>query len=207
MIQRSPLSIPSCWFVAMLFLATSIAAFGQTGPTRTAATPAATDSPGKPAQASPPISPGQATYLVRSALMTLNDANRSGNYSVLRDLAAPDFQARNSAADLAQCFADLRRRHFDLFAVALLEPHFTAGPASDSSGRLQLTGFFPTSPLRISFDLIFQSVKGEWKLLSVSVATPPAPTAQSRTDPSIPRHSPALSYGFRVLSGTVGLRW
>src|SRR6185369_14106459 len=49
-------------------------------------------------------------HLIRSTLSTLNDANRSGNYSVLRDLAAPDFQSRNSAADLAQIFTDLRRR-------------------------------------------------------------------------------------------------
>jgi hypothetical protein len=58
-----------------------------------------------------PVSTEQALYLVRSTLLTLNDANLSGNYSVLRDLAAPDFQARNTAADLAQTFSDLRRRN------------------------------------------------------------------------------------------------
>jgi hypothetical protein len=73
----------------------------------------------------------QVLYLIRSTLLTLNDANRSGNYSVLRDLAAPDFQARNTAADLAQIFTDLRRRNFDLFAVALMAPQLTAAPAID----------------------------------------------------------------------------
>jgi hypothetical protein len=165
------------------------------------------DSKAKSAPASQPISHGQAVYLVRSALMTLNDANRSGNYSVLRDLAAPDFQARNSAADLAQSFADLRRRNFDLFAVGLLAPQFTAGPALDSSGRLRLTGFFPTNPLRISFDLTFQSVGGQWRLLEISVATPPAPATQSQLNHQLPQHSSGLFYGFRVLSGTAGWRW
>ena len=47
-----------------------------------------------------PVSTEQALYLIRSTLLTLNDANQSGNYTVLRDLAAPDFQARNTAADL-----------------------------------------------------------------------------------------------------------
>ena len=139
--------------------------------------------------------------------MMLNDANRSGNYSVLRDLAAPDFQAKNSAADLAQDFADLRRRNFDLFAAALLAPQFTAGPALDASGRLRLAGFFPTSPLRISFDLTFQSVGGQWRLLTVSVATPPAPATQSELDHRLPRQSSGLFYGVRVLSGTAGWRW
>jgi len=48
-----------------------------------------------------PVSIEQALYLIRSALMTLNDANRTGNYTVLRDLAAPGFQERNTAANLA----------------------------------------------------------------------------------------------------------
>jgi hypothetical protein len=53
-----------------------------------------------------PVSLEQALYLIRSTLLTLNDANRSGNYTVLRELAAPDFQVKNSAADLGVIFAD-----------------------------------------------------------------------------------------------------
>lgn len=131
----------------------------------------------QPPAVAPPISNEQALYLARSTLMTLNDANRSGNYTVLRDLAAPDFQARNTAADLAQIFADLRRRKFDLFAVALLAPQFPTPPALDASGRLRLTGFFPTRPLQINFDLTFESVGGHWRLFAISVATPNAPPA------------------------------
>ena len=64
----------------------------------------------------------QVLYLIRSTLLTLNDANNSGNYSVLRDLSAPNFQARYSAADLAVIFTDLRSRNFNLFAAALIAP-------------------------------------------------------------------------------------
>jgi hypothetical protein len=122
----------------------------------------------------------QAQYLVRSALLTLNDANRSGNYTVLHDLAAPDFQARNSAADLAQSFADLRRRNFDLFAAAILAPQFTTPPGLDGSGKMRLTGIFPTQPLEISFDLVFQTVAGQWRLFAISVSTPEAGTPHAR---------------------------
>ena len=73
-----------------------------------------------PAQPSLPVTLEQALYLIRSTLLTLNDANRTGNYTVLRDLAAPDFQARNTAADLGLNFLDLRRRNFDLYGAALL---------------------------------------------------------------------------------------
>jgi hypothetical protein len=126
-----------------------------------------------------PVSVEQALYLIRSALLTLNDANRSGNYTVMHNLAAPDFQARNTSADLAQNFADLRRRKFDLFSVALAAPQLTAPPALDANKMLRLTGFFPTRPLQINFDLLFQNVAGQWRLFGIAVATPQAPDAQA----------------------------
>jgi hypothetical protein len=140
--------------------------------------------PQKDAQPSLPVGAEQALYLIRSTLLTLNDANRTGNYTVLRDLATPDFQARNTAADLGQIFADLRRRNVDLFAVALAAPQLSTAPYIDPDKRLRLTGFFPTRPLQINFDLIFQNVNGHWRLFSVSVATPQAPEpAKSEASP------------------------
>ena len=152
------------------------------------------------------VSNQQALYLVRSTLLTLNDANRSGNYTVLRDLAAPEFQARNTAADLAQSFADLRHRNFDLFGAALLDPEFTSTPALEKNGRLHIAGFFPTRPQRITFDLLFEAVNGQWRLFGISVATPGASSPQARNLPPPVRH-PAGFYGLGITSGTVGLRW
>jgi hypothetical protein len=139
--------------------------------------PVRTAAASKTTQSNTPMSSAQALYLVRSTLLTLNDANRSGNYTVLRDLAAPGFQANNTAADLGQLFADIRRRNFDLFAAALLTPQFTSAPALDAEGRVHLMGFFPTRPLEIGFDLTFQSVAGQWRLFAISVSTPAAPAA------------------------------
>jgi hypothetical protein len=104
---------------------------------------------------------------------------------VLRDLAAPDFQAGNTAADLAQNFIDLRRRKFDLFTVALAAPQLTAPPALDDHGMLRLTGFFPTRPLQINFDLLFQNTGGQWRLFGISVATPQV-AAQPQAEPPKP---------------------
>lgn len=121
-----------------------------------------------------PVSLEQALYLIRSTLLTLNDANRSGNYTVLHDLAAPDFQANNTAADLGQNFADLRHRNFDLYGAALLAPQFTETPSIDQYGMLRLAGYFPTQPRQIKFDLAFQVVAGQWRLFAIAVATPEA---------------------------------
>jgi len=122
-----------------------------------------------------PVSTEQALYLVRSTLLTLNDANQSGNYTVLRDLAAPDFQARNTAADLSQIFSDLRRSNVDLYGAALLAPQLTAVPALDQRGFLHLAGYFPTQPQQINFELLFQAVAKQ--LYGISISTPQPPSA------------------------------
>jgi hypothetical protein len=141
-----------------------------------------------PQQQQLPVSLEQALYLIRSTLLSLNDANRTGNYTVLRDLAAPDFQAKNTAADLAQVFSDLRRRNFDLFSVALAAPQLSAPPALDGNGMLRLTGAFPTRPLQINFDLFFQNVGGQWRLFGISVATPQVPAQPSEAE--VPKNAP-----------------
>ena len=128
-----------------------------------------------PEAAQPVISAQEALYLVRSTLLTLNDANKSGNYTVLRDLAAPGFQAANTSASLARTFTDLRERKFDLFGVLLIVPRFHAPPRIED-GMLRLRGAFPTMPLAIDFDLLFEKTGTTWRLFGISVHTPQAKT-------------------------------
>ena len=153
--------------------------FDQRWPQQTSK-PKSTSAPKPVAKQKLPISLEQSLYLIRSALLTLNDANRSGNYTVLRDLAAPDFQAKNTAADLAAIFANLRARKLDLFAVALVAPRLSSPPSLDAKKMLHLTGSFPTRPLRIDFNLLFQDVGGQWRLYDISIATPRAIAEQAK---------------------------
>jgi hypothetical protein len=173
----------------------------QPAPATKSNVPAAANQAPKPAppapaaaqpQAAPQVAIEQVLYLIRSTLLTLNDANRSGNYTVLRDLAAPDFQAKNTAADLALAFADLRRRKFELFGAALLAPQLTAAPAIDAGGKLHLSGVFPTRPLQIKFDLVFEVSAGQWKLLGIAIATPEAPPleALAQEPKPVPQQAP-----------------
>jgi hypothetical protein len=155
--------------------------FDRAAAQQQAPVPAAT-----PGQPSLPVALEQALYLIRSTLLALNDANRTGNYTVLRDLAAPDFQARNTAADLALNFLDLRRRNFDLYGAALLAPQFTDAPALDQRGMLRLAGYIPTRPQQIKFDLVFQVAAGQWRLFGISIATPEVASAQPQAQAAPP---------------------
>ena len=67
-----------------------------------------------------PIERNGVLVLIRSTLLALDQANKTGNYTVLRDLGAPGFQL-NTAARLAEIFAKQRNDKVDLSAIAYAE--------------------------------------------------------------------------------------
>lgn len=125
--------------------------------------------------------------LIRTTLVALNHANQTGNYTVLRDIAAPIFQEKFSAADLGAIFASLRARSLDLAPVVIVTPELSAAPEISPAGHLTVTGYFPTQPLRIEFNLVFVVWQGLWKLGAVSVDVPPAAAAPPQPPPAAQR--------------------
>ena len=114
--------------------------------------------------------------LIRTTLLTLNDAVQTGNFTVLRDVAAPGFRETNSAARLAGIFATLAQRGVDLAPVSIMAPQLAETPSIDpKTGMLRLKGQFPGQPVRIDFDLFYQPVGGRWRLFGLSVQ--PVPVA------------------------------
>lgn len=130
----------------------------------------------KPAQ----IDRNGVLMLVRSALLALDHANKTGNYTVLRDIGAPGFQA-NTAARLAEIFAKLRNDKIDLSGVAVIDPQLSLLPQIEPNGMMRMTGFFPSVPSQVNFDLLYAPVDGQWRLFGISVSigqsapTPPPP--------------------------------
>ena len=120
------------------------------------------------------------TILVRTTLIALDQANRTGNYTVLRDLGSPGFRRANTAAKLAAIFGNLRRKNLDLGPVAVVGPIFTQKPALNAQGMLRATGYFPTKPLRVNFDLAYQRVGNRWQLFGIAASADPAPAAAAR---------------------------
>lgn len=150
-----------------------------------AATPALAQQSASQQSARPaPLDRAGALILTRQALAALDQANRTGNYTVLRDLGGPAFQA-NTAARLAEIFAGLRNEKVDLSPALVLEPVITAGPQLDAKGVLMIAGYVPTYPRQLNFQVASQSVGGEWKLYGVSVSTSaPQPTPTMRPPPA-----------------------
>jgi hypothetical protein len=126
------------------------------------------------------IDKNSALILIRTALVALQQANQTGNYSVLWALSAPGFQKNNSPERLAQIFGKLRSKGLDISGIVVLEPQLTTMPEMYANGVMRMAGFFPSVPLQIFFDLQFAPVQGQWRLIAISVdvggATPLAPT-------------------------------
>jgi hypothetical protein len=151
-------------FVAVL--ASTIAFFGEAD--------AQTPAPAQPHVVMPDAE--KIVLLLRSTLLTLNDAIDTGNFTVLRDKGAPGFREANSAARLSQSFSNLAAKGIDLSAVSILAPQLTEAPALDQQkGMLHLKGYFPGQPVQINFEMLYQAVDGRWRLFGLSVQ-PGAPT-------------------------------
>jgi len=118
----------------------------------------------KPAQ----IDRNGVLILVRSSLLALDHANKTGNYTVLRELGSPQFQM-NTDARLAEIFAQQRRDKLDLSGVAALDPQLTLMPQIEANGMMHMKGFFPSVPSQVNFELLYAPVNGQWRLFGLSV--------------------------------------
>lgn len=128
--------------------------------------------------------------MIRTAVIAVNHANKTNNYTVLRDLGSPRFKEANSAEKLQTIFAGLRKTKFDLAPVLFFTPQMLAPPAVTNSDMLRLTGFFDTVPQRVSFDLLFESVNEEWLIYGINIATQGSPAAGAEKVSPPPSDSP-----------------
>lgn len=126
-------------------------------------------------QTAPPISaqpvPGdlELAKLIWSTMAMVDHANRSGNYSVLRDTSASGFQINNDPARLAEVFASLRAQRIDLSNALLVVPNYIGAPLLVQPDVFEVRGYFGLRPTAIFFDLYFQWEQGRWKLYGISI--------------------------------------
>ena len=132
--------------------------------------------------------------LIRSTLLALDQANKTGNYTVLRDLGAPAFQT-NTAARLGEIFAKQRSDNLDLSGVAAIDPQLSLLPQIEANGLMHMAGLFPSIPQQVNFELAFAPVNGQWRLFGISVtvgqAAPAAPEPPAQKPPPAPAKPPA----------------
>jgi len=194
--MRKILAIVSAGLTLLAVGSSVLAQRGPTAPTAAESKAKSATKPKPQAEAPPPPPASQVVMpdddkivlLVRTTLLTLNDALRTGNYTVLRDRGAPGFRDANSAARLGQIFSQLAASGLDLSVVSVMPPQLSEAPIlNQAQGTLNLKGYFPTKPTRIDFEVLYQSVGGHWQVFGLSVKpvkAPDAPQIRSTEDGS-----------------------
>lgn len=110
--------------------------------------------------------------MVRGALIALDHANKTNNYTILHGIGGPALQ-QHSPDRLAQLFSGIRGSKVDLQPTLVLTPQITQAPAVSSDGILTLVGYFPSQPLQIIFQIGYQPVAGVWRLAGLNVSLKP----------------------------------
>jgi hypothetical protein len=111
--------------------------------------------------------------LVKSSLITFNDANITDNYTVLHAKLSQPFRIKYSPEKLAETFKVFRDKHIDFDIVAALKPVYDPAPKLDDDGKLIVEGYFDPEHARVAFELDFIPSDGEWKLIKINVKVNP----------------------------------
>lgn len=112
--------------------------------------------------------------LVKSALLSFNDANLTGNYTVFHAKLSKPFRQQFTVEKLKDTFKEFNEKNIDIDIVSAMKPAYGTAPTVDGDGKLDVKGFFPTDPTRVNFELSFIPSDGEWKLIGINVKLGPA---------------------------------
>ncbi len=120
--------------------------------------------------------------LIKASLMSFNDANVTGNYTVFHAKLAKPFRDQFSADKLKATFKSFIEKNIDFDIIVAKEPIADEPPIIDGEGGLKLVGHFDTKPNQVKYNLDFIRSDGEWKLVGINVklgdgnkASEPAP--------------------------------
>lgn len=127
-----------------------------------------------PSSETAPIPSSEALIvLVQSVLGTLNDANLTGDYSVLLKKSSSGFSRANTAGDLILGFAQFQEQGIDLSPSVIYPIVWSQAPVIEGQ-NLRLMGAVESHPQAILFDLGFIFEDGKWKLAAISISLSPA---------------------------------
>jgi len=118
----------------------------------------------------------QREILIKSTLITFNDANITGNYTVMHARLDKRFSSSVTVERLKDAFKSFTQNSIDFDSIVALKPTLTEEPKIDDRNALLLRGYFDarptriaTNPSRISFVLDYFLSDGEWKLIRINV--------------------------------------
>ncbi len=117
--------------------------------------------------------------LVKNTTAQFAEAVNSGDFSVIRRNASPDFQSTYTADEMKTAFKSFTDNRSDVVPILQeadgLKPDFSREPSmrtEKSLDILMVIGNFPTKPENVRFDYEYVMRDGEWKLLKLIINIP-----------------------------------
>jgi hypothetical protein len=112
--------------------------------------------------------------LIKTTLLTFNDANLTGNYTVLHAKLAKLFRDKITPDGLKAAFKSIAEQKADLGLIAAMPPVASSEAKINAArGSLELRGYFATKPSRVTYELDFLPSEGEWKPALIDVRIRP----------------------------------
>ena len=129
--------------------------------------------------------------LIKASLMSFNDANVTGNYTVFHAKLAKPFRDQFSPDKLKEIFKSFVEKNIDFDIVVAKEPIADEPVAIDGDGTLKIVGHFDTKPSQVKYNLDFIRSDGEWKMVGINVKLgdgnkAPEPAATPAPAPAAP---------------------
>jgi hypothetical protein len=123
-----------------------------------------------PAFAQKPPSTLLQEVLIKATLLTFNDANITGNYTVLHAKLSKPFRDQFPPEKLKAAFKVFHEKRIDFDIIAAKTPIMREPAKVNDNGVLTLYGHFEASPTtNVHFDLHFIMSDGEWRAIRINV--------------------------------------
>jgi hypothetical protein len=123
----------------------------------------------QPAYAADMPSEDAQDVLVRTTLMTFNDANMTGNYAVMLAKSSQQFQTQVTPEKLAAALEAFRTNKLFFETVVGEDYDSTEKPVIDKEGVLNLGGVLKSDEIQVTYKLRFVQNGSAWKLLGFNV--------------------------------------
>jgi hypothetical protein len=107
--------------------------------------------------------------LIRTTLLTFNDANMTNNYAVMLARSSKQFQSQFTPDKMATAFEIFRKNKLFFEEVATADYDSSEKAVIDKEGALMLAGVFKTDDLQVKYNLRFVKNEDAWKMLGINV--------------------------------------
>lgn len=114
-------------------------------------------------------SPFVQEVLVKSILVSLNDAVAADNFTVFHAKISKPFRDQFPPDRLREIFKDLIEKHAVFDAVVARPIVADEDARIDEKNALRLKGHFETTPKQVKYQLGFIASDGQWKLSSIAI--------------------------------------